>query len=51
MASALAWLKPSSVSHDFGANRRFPERSILAFLCQTACRPSGGLIHQTGADG
>lgn len=49
--TALAWLKPSSVSYDFGANRRFPERSILAFLCQTACRSSEGLIRQTGAEG
>ena len=48
--TAFAWLKPSSVSYAFGANRRHPDRSILAFLCQTAGRSSGGLVHQTEAD-
>lgn len=48
--TAFAWLKPSSVAYAFGSNRRWPERSTLAFLCQTAGRSSEGLIQQTEAD-
>lgn len=48
--TAFAWLKPSSVAYAFGPNRRFPERSTLAFLCQTAGRSATGLIPQTQAD-
>lgn len=48
--TAFAWLKPSSIAYAFGSNRRWPQRSTLAFLCQTAGRSSDGLIHQTEAD-
>jgi len=48
--TAFGWMKPTSMSYAFGKNRRYPERSVLSILCQTAGRGSDGLVHQTQAD-
>lgn len=46
---AFGWLKPSSVSYAFGPNLNWPDRSVLAFLCQTGGRSAKNLVHQTEA--